>query len=141
MSIISDETKAMLRRFLEARDRRDELKIAATKAENEYREQEAEVHAALSEGIEGSLKIPLGDPYGTVSFVPKQTPYAKIINKEKLMIYLEQRALVDEYTEPSNFARGRLNELVREMDEAKEAMPPGLEISKKRFVQITRQKG
>ena len=140
IEIIPEATKAMLRRFLELRDVRDASKAAAEDAEKAYREAEAEVHEALSESIDGTLKVPLGPPWGTVSFLPQATTYANVINDRKLEDYLEQRAMMDEYTKPQ-LVKGRLNELVRELEEAGDEMPPGLETYKKRYVRITRKKG
>lgn len=138
--MISEADKAKLRRLMEARDKRDKAKVALSAAEEAYREIEAEVHEELSSSIAGTLKVPLGPPWGTVSFLPKKTIYAKILNPDKLLEYLEQRAMVDEFTEPK-LVSGRLNEMVREIDETGERMPPGLDSSPRRYVQITKQKG
>jgi hypothetical protein len=137
--VIPEAAKAKLRRLMEARDKRDKAKKALETAEKDYREIEAEVHEELSESVEGTLKVPLGPPWGTVSFLPKSTTYSNVLNEDRLLEYLEDRALVDEYTKPS-VVKGRLNELVREIEDTGEQMPPGLDAYKRRYVQITKQK-
>jgi hypothetical protein len=140
IELIPESTKALLRRFLELRDAKEMAEAAADTAKKEYREAEAELHEALSEGTDGTLRVNLGPPWGTVSFLPQATPYATVINERKLEDYLEERQMMDEYSKPA-LVKGRLNELVREMDERGERMPPGLEIYKRRYIRVTRQKG
>lgn len=137
--MISDADKAKLRRLMEARTKRDADKAALETSEADYREIEAEVWEELSEALEGTLKVNLGPPFGTVSFLPKQTTYANILNADRLLEYVEERAMIDELTEPK-LVKGRLNELVRELEETGAKMPPGLDSYKKRYVQITKQK-
>lgn len=137
--MINDKDKAKLRRMMDARVKRDADKKAAEKSEEEYREIEAEVWEELSEALEGTLKVNLGPPHGVVSFLPKSTTYANILNADKILEYLEDRAMMDEMTEPK-LVKGRLNELVRELEETGATMPPGLDSYRRRYVQITKQK-
>lgn len=137
--MISEKAKAKLRRFMEARDQRDKDKVALEQSEAAYREIEAEIHEELSD-LAGTLKVPLGPPWGTVSFLAKKTTYANILNPDRLLEYLEERAMMDEMTEPK-LVKGRLNELVRELEETGAEMPPGLDSYPRRYVQITKQKG
>lgn len=140
IELISAEVKAALRRFLELRDEKDETAAAATAAKKAHDEAELELHDMLSTGIEGTLKIDVGPPYGVVSFLPQETKTANVINERKLEDYLEEHDLVVEYSKPG-LVQGRLSELVRECDERNEKYPPGLEKFTKRYVRVTRQKG
>jgi hypothetical protein len=131
---------AMVRRLMESREKRDELKTAAENAEKEYRATEADVWEALEGSpLKPPYKVDLGEPYGVVSFHPKETYYGRVIDKEKALDYFESRAMVDEVTEPK-IVMARVNEIVREAIEGDGSMPDGLDFYAKRFVSITKQK-
>lgn len=151
MSVIDPAMQAKLRRLIDARVDRDEKKKAAEEAEREFREIEAEVYDAFTgededdldgdSGIKGTLKVDLGEPYGTVAFRTRRTPYGRVIpgKEEELLKYLEQRALVDEFTQPK-FSKKRLNEMARDADEQGIELPPGMDFYINRGMTITRQK-
>jgi hypothetical protein len=131
---------ARFRRFMELREKRDADKLAAEKSEKEYRRAEQDLWDDLEESpIKGSLKVDLGYPYGVVTFGPQLRHYGRIIDIDAAMEYLEQRALVDEFTTPK-ISAARVNELVRTSLEAKQAPPDGFDFYSKRYVSITRQK-
>lgn len=138
--MLSHSDIALLRRLVEAREKRDEAAKAARAAEQEYREIEAEVHEELSEGPMTRLNnVDLGPPYGRVSFHAKETYYGRIIDKEAALEYIEDRAMLDEMTEPK-IVMARVNEIVREAVEDGERVPPGMDYYARRYVQITRQR-
>jgi hypothetical protein len=138
--VISEDAIKQLRRLMELRTKRDETKKAAEEAEKEYRDAEADVYEALSDGPMDRLNnIDLGEPWGKVSFHAKETIYSRVIDPDALMEYFEQRAMVEEVTEPQ-FSKARLNEIAREAVEAAAQMPKGLDFYPRRFVQITRKK-
>lgn len=136
-----DQTQiGLLRRLMEAREKRDEAEKAKRSAENEYRDIEAEVHEALADGPMTRLNnVDLGPPWGRVSFHAKETYYGRIIDKEAALEGFENRALVEEMTEPK-IVMARVNEVVREAIEEGSRMPPGVDFYAKRYVQITRQR-
>lgn len=126
---------------MELRTKRDEDKKTAENSEKAYREAEADVYEALSDGPTDRLpNIDLGEPWGKVSFHAKETIYSRVIDEEALMEHFEQRAMVEEVTEPQ-FSKARLNEIARDYVEQAEKLPPGLDFYPRRFVQITRKKG
>lgn len=138
--MISAESVSQLRRLMELRDIRDTTKKAAETAEEEYREAEADVYAALEESpVTGSTKVDLGDPWGVVSFYPRTTIFGKIIDPNKAQEHFEQRAMVDEISAPK-FVMKRINEIVRDAREQDIPMPPGISWYERRGVTITRQK-
>lgn len=147
MSIVSDDAKAKLRRLMEARTKRDELKTALEDAEADFREQEAEVFEALEELRDpndpspkrSAIKVHLGDPWGTVSFRARETTFGRIIDEEAAMEYFEQRQMIEEVTGPK-FVKARLNEIARDHREQGIDMPPGMDYYPQRGVTITRQK-
>jgi hypothetical protein len=140
MELISPQHKAMLRRFLELRDAKNETAAAAAAAKKEHDDAELELHDTLKEALAGTLKVDLGPPYGVVSFLPQESKKANVINEKKLMRYLEDRQLTEEYSSPG-LVKGRLNEMIRDFDERNEEYPPGLEKFTKRYVRVTRPKG
>lgn len=138
--MLSEEVVSKLRRLMEAREKRDTEKKAAEISEAEYREVEAEVYEAFEENpISGSLKVDLGEPWGTVSFSPQETYYGRIIDPDAALEYYEGRAMSDEVIQPK-FAKRRINEDVRERIDNQQSMPPGVDYYANRFVRITRQK-
>lgn len=139
--MIDQEAVNKLRRLMEARQLRDEDKAAAEASEAAYREIEAEVHEALADGpVDRLNNIDLGPPYGKVSFHAKETTYGRIIDADKALEHFEKRAMVDEVSAPK-FVMARINEIVREAEDSGQQMPPGLDYYKRRYVQITKQKG
>lgn len=137
---VGQDAAAKLRRLMEIRQRRDEANVAAEATEKEYREYEADVWDDLEASpITGNLKIDLGAPYGVVSFRPNETYYGRIIDKEAAMEYLEQRAMMDEVTQPKVVMR-RITEIVNEHREQGKNMPPGMDFYAKRYITITKQK-
>lgn len=139
--MIDEAAKAKLRRLMDARRTRDEDAAAAKESEDEYRDLEAEVYNDfLQSGVKGSVKVDLGEPYGTVRFQGRETYFGRIIDKEAALEYFEQRALVDEMTVPQ-ISKKRLNELVNTIMESQDnSMPPGIDFYARRGMTITQQK-
>lgn len=136
-----EQFRSKFRRLMELRVERDETKKAAETAETDYRGYEAELWDELSSSpLEGSIKLDIGLPYGIVAFTPTETFYARVIDEDVALEGFEQRAVVEEYTEPK-IAKGRLNELVRECIEQNQKLPPGVDWYARRPIKITRQKG
>lgn len=139
--MISDSAVSRLRRLMELRQKRDEAKTAAESAEKEYRQVETEVYEELAENpIQGTLKVDLGEPWGVVSFLGRETYFGRVVDKNAAYEYYEQRAMVDELTEPK-FVMRRVNDEVRAALEQGASMPPGVDYYARRGVTITRQKG
>lgn len=133
---------------MEVRTARDEAKKALEIAEQEFRDMEADVYEALEalrdpndpSASRSTLKVPLGEPWGTVAFRQRETIYGRVYDAEAAMEYFEQRAMVEEITEPK-FAKARLNEIARDHYEQGADLPPGVDYYPNRGVTITRQKG
>lgn len=128
------------RRLVELRDERDLTKKAYENAEKDYREKEAELYTDIEESpFSGSIPLELGDPYGRIVFTPRRTYYGKVVDAEKALEYLEQRAMIDDYTE-SKVVSKRLNEMAREHVEADRPLPEGFDFSVRQGITITREK-
>jgi hypothetical protein len=137
---ISPEAVAQLRRFMELREARDVTKKAAENAEKEYRDAEGDVYEALEASpVKGTLKVDLGDPWGVVSFAPRETYFGRIYDDYAALEHFEERAMVDELTTPK-FVMKRVNEIVRDCVEQGVKPPPGIDYYARRGVTITRQK-
>ncbi len=140
MTLIGEDLAKKFRRLMELRERRDADKLASENSEKEYRELEAEVWEEYDESpLEGAIKVDLGGDYGTVTFVPKETYYGRIIDREKALEHFENRAMIDEVTEPKP-VMARIHEIVRDVIDQGGSMPPGLDFYAKRYIQITRKK-
>lgn len=138
--MIDEAAKSKLRRLMEARQRRDELKKALEEAEADFRSMEADVYDALDESdIEGTVKVDLGNPWGTVSFRTRETLYGRIYDEDAALTYFNDRAMTDEVSAPK-FVKKRINEIVRDHHEQGLDMPPGVDYYPQRGVTITRQK-
>ena len=139
--MISEDDKKMLRGLLEARQQHDEAKAAEQAAKGEKERIEAEVYERFDDsGFTGTLKVDLGEPWGTVAFRQRETYYARIIDPDAAAEYYEQRAMMDEVSAPK-FVMARLNEEVREALESSEGkIPPGLDYYANRGMTVTRQK-
>lgn len=131
---------ARFRRFMELRIKRDEAKVTFDKAESEYRQEEQALYDDLMMSpIKGAITVDLGGDLGTVRFTRRETYYAKVIDPDRLLDYLNGRALTEEATE-TKFSRKRLNELVNEALENHQNPPPGLDWSPSRGITVTRSK-
>lgn len=139
--MISQASLSKLRRLMELRAARDELVIAQKESERAYRDAETEVYEELSDAaVVGTVKVNLGEPWGVVSFLPRETYFGKIIDPQKALEHYNDRAMLEEMTEPK-FAMKRINEEVRECLEQGSTIPDGLDYYARRGVTITRQKG
>lgn len=138
--MISADQTATLRRFMELREARDEAKKTHDTAKKAYEEAELDLFEILNDSsLKGALKVDLGEPWGTVSFLPRETYYGKIIDEDEAVKHYEQRAMIDEVSAPK-FVMARINEEVREAMEGNGDMPPGVDFYAKRGVSVTRQK-
>lgn len=134
------ELVAKLRRVMDARMARDTAKAEAKRTEKEYREIEGEMWEMLDESVQlPPYKFDLGDPYGVVRFNNRETIYARVIDEDEAIEYFEKRAMLDDVSGPK-FTMQILNEMVRDLHERDEAMPPGVDFTPRRFLQITREK-
>lgn len=139
--MIPEESKSALRRLMEVRQKRDEAKKALELAERDFRECESDVFESLEDSdVKGTLKVDLGEPWGTVSFRTRETHFGNIFDEEAAIEYFEQRAQIDEVSAPK-FVKRRINEIVRDAVEQGADLPPGVDYYTQRGVTITRQKG
>jgi hypothetical protein len=143
--IFSPAFKRRCRALLKARDDYDEADKLAKALKKERDELELDVFE-LFENLLGdgqktgqTLPVPLGEPYGTVKFRPRETYYAKIVDEDELLEYLNERALTEEVSGTS-FVKKRLHEMVRTAKEHNSEMPPGLTFYTDRGMTITRPK-
>lgn len=138
--MIDQAAISALRRLMEARIERDEDAAKAKRSEATYREVEAEVYEQFEDsGTVGTIKVDLGDPFGVVSFRTRETYFGKIVDEDAALEYYEQRAQIDEVTQPK-FTMARINEEVRDRIEQGLSMPPGVTFTARRGMTITRQK-
>lgn len=122
--MISEESKSSLRRLMEVRTARDEAKRALEIAEAEFREKEQEIFDTMQEdGIKGTIKVELGEPWGEVAFRTRETVYGRIIDEDAATEHFKARGMLAELTAPK-FAKKRLNELVRDAREQGMSLPP-----------------
>lgn len=144
--MFSPEFIKACRRFMELRDVRDHTKQTAKTAEEAYREAEAEMWEQLAPPDPNDpdyklspTKVPLGQPWGTVTLGPRETHYARVIDADDAADHYENRGLVEEVS-TMKFNMGRLNEEVRQLIESGEKMPDGIDYYTKRFVAVSRPK-
>lgn len=127
------------RRLAELREKRDETKTAADNAEDDYRKYEADLYDELMESpMKGSRRFDLGPPFGTVVFTPRETKYGRIYDEDAAQEYFEQRAMMDEMTKPS-IEKRKVNELVRDLLDQGQPMPPGIDFTTNRGITISRK--
>lgn len=132
-----DELTSRVRRLVELRTIKDEAKIASDKAKREFEQYQAELFEEYEKSaLKGSLKVDLGGDFGTVQIVPRRTRFGRILDRDKALEYLNERALTEEYVK-EDFRMGRLHELVREHIEQKKPLPPGIDFYTKEFFTIT----
>lgn len=137
---MSDSTafKAKFARLLELREQRDIDKQAAKKSEAVYRECEAELWQELADaGIRGTLKFDFGE-LGSASFVSRATTYGKVSDKQTAIESLKALGLFDTINEES-IREGRLNELVRTMEETHQEFPDGIGSYQRKGISISRK--
>lgn len=139
--MISETALASLRRLMELREKRDVAKVALANAEKEYRDAEADVHEALSEGpVDRLPNVDLGEPWGKVTFHAKKTHYGRVEDADAAHEYFAQRAMLDDMSDVKMVDK-RINEEVRRALEEGTSLPPGLDFYTRDYVQITRTKG
>lgn len=128
------------RRLVELREKRDSDKAKAETSEKEYRTHEAELFDEMADGpIQGTIRLDLGEPYGTVAFTPKETPFGRILDNEAAVKYFEEQGMLEEVTR-QQFGKQKLNEIVRDFLDQGKPMPPGVDWYAKRGITISRSK-
>lgn len=145
---MSKRIETLGRKLIDARKRKDEAKIAKTKAEAAFRAAEAELWEVLQEehGRIKALDIDLGGIYGLVRFTRRETLYAQIVDPEALARAARETGRdqelikqADEAARKSDFREAPLNELVREALEHDQDLLDGLSFRADRGVTITRK--
>ena len=132
--------KNRFRRLAEYRQERDQDKLTAKKSEEAYREYEAELLAVLEDSdLKGAIQFDFGGDLGTISFQRRKTIFGKVIDKQLALQSLAAEDLEEQMTGTTIEAR-RLNELVRERDEAGEDLPDGIGFYEKKFVSISHKR-
>lgn len=138
--LINPDALAKLRRFMEARDKRDDLEAQLAEAKKDYTEIEGEVHLMLAMSPMSRLgNIDLGTPWGITSFGAMETTYARVLDEDLAKDHFAREG-ANNYIKQDKLVMARMNEEVRRAEEEGVAAPPGLDSYKKRYVQITRQK-
>jgi hypothetical protein len=138
--VLQTEAVEQLRRHTRLRQERDELKKAFEEAEKEYRASEDALYASLAENpIQGSVKVNLGEPYGTITFSPRETYFARIIDEDAAIEHYQQHGELDQMSN-RKFAMKRVNEEVRDCLEQGKPLPPGVDYYARHGVTMTRQK-
>lgn len=132
-----EEVKRKFRTLIALRDKRDQAKIAAKNAEQEYRDYEAALWEEMDEtGVEGALKVPLGSEFGTVTFTAAETMYGRVLDEHKLVDWLHANDLIESHTD-AKLSKARLNEIIRERLEAGEPLPEGADFTPTRYIKIS----
>jgi hypothetical protein len=133
------ELTAKLLRFMEAREERDATKKAASEAEREYREQEAELWEYIEES-DFDRSIPRVLPgYGRVLFTQKETPYGKAVDKQALREWARQNNLEGEIFSEPRVSDRKLNEIARDARDSHSGLPPGMDVNTRQYVAIERR--
>jgi hypothetical protein len=133
----ADPLKNKLRQLAEDRRARDQADLAKKAAERQYRQTEAEIIAMLEEsGQKGRITFNFGGELGTISFQKKSTIYGRVLDRNQALDVFEERAMVDEMTEPKISDR-RLNEFVRNELEQGNDLPDGIDYHERKFVSIS----
>lgn len=132
----AEELASRVRRLVELRTKRDETKIAYDNAKRDFERYQAEFFEEYQKSpLKGSIKVDLGG-LGTVQIVPRETKYGRILDRDKALAYLNERALTEEFIK-DDFRMARLHELVREHIEQKKPLPDGIDYYTKQFFTIT----
>ncbi len=101
---------------------------------------EQDLYEKLADGPVSRLpNVDLGPPWGKVSFGARETYYGRVIDDEAALAYFEQRAMIEEVSQPK-FTMKRINEIVRDSIEQGQSPPPGLDFYARRGVTVTRPK-
>lgn len=138
--MLQTEAVEQLRRHMEARRERDEAKKAFDEAEKAYRASEDALYSSLAENpIQGSVKVDLGDPWGVVTFAPRETYFARIIDAEAAQEHYQKHGSLEQVAS-QKFVMKRINEEVRDCLEQNTELPPGVDYYARHGVTITRQK-
>lgn len=138
-SLLSPQKMDQLRRFMEIRDRRDQLRVELKTAEEEYRDAEADLYEVLRT-IKGKVKVDLGEPWGWTGFGGSETVYATVHNEAEALEYYSKLASTAAVAGPK-LKMGILNSEVRTaLETPGTPLPPGVGWTKKRVVSVTRQK-
>jgi len=146
IEIISPALKDKLRSLVEARQKRDAAKTQWQKDKDDCEKIELEVFDMFEKPdangdpqIKGTLKVPLGEPYGTVAFRTREQFFAKIIDEDEIHEWYENRARLEEVSHPKFVMKHLNNDLRTRLEQGEEPMP-GTTYTTQRGMTITTQK-
>jgi hypothetical protein len=133
-----ERLETLARRVLEARadyEKKHKVKVSAEKAKAKA---EAELADTMEKQKLPSIKIELGDPWGTQEFGRRKKTLSSVFDKEAFIKWCKENHHETAYlgSEPR---KAPLNALVKEYDENGQELPPGVEPRITKYVQVTQR--
>lgn len=119
-----------------SREEYDKAKAAADAAKERRDQLTVEIHEAMEASGDKSLTRDIGPPWGEVRFVPNETVYGDVYDEDKLLEWLNDRALTDEWSAPK-LRKKAVNDAVKRARAARTNPPPGVQERITRYVTPT----
>lgn len=138
---MSERLGTRARRLLELRREKDATEKVADTARKRYLDEEREFWMDLYDELDDtkSITLNLGEGYGTHTFTRRETTTATITNEAEAVAALEAEGYGDAALGDRKIRKRVVNELIRDMEKSGQSFPAGLDIHKKRYIQISRK--
>lgn len=128
------------RRLVDLRRKRDATAKAASTAEKKYDEAEKDFWESLDDEEQSSVTLELGDGYGKVQLVRRETVTARVIDEDAAVAALEDEGLAEGFLGGPKIRKKALNEHVRDLLQSQQALPDGVDFNARRYIAITFKK-
>jgi hypothetical protein len=138
---MSESLATQGRRFVDLKDKRDQLKIEFEAAEKKFRDAEAAFWQAIDASEQKSAHFDLGPGYGEVQFTRRETITSTVLNPEEAAKALEEAGLADAILGSPAVRKKVLNEYVRDWIKSGQPMPKGIDFHARRYLTTTKKKG
>ena len=128
-----------LRRLVDTRRALAKASKEKERLGNMRRRLEAEVGDILRDEMKvKSYPVDLGEGYGWYRFTPNSTRYARVIDREQAIAALEERGHSRETLVTMKVREQQANELVNELLDHGQELPPGLDWYEREYVTMTK---
>ena len=137
---VSEPIDTRAQRLADLKDDMTRKRQIADAAEKRYREEERELWIDLKEehGNVKTVSVDLPDG-GTLQLQRRRTVTASILNKEEAVKALRAKGHGDELLGGPEIRKKILNELVRDLLEANQELPDGVDFNEKKYITITKR--
>jgi hypothetical protein len=136
---VSESARTLARRLVKAQEDTERAKNLAKQLEAAAKDAQEAFWDRMDDEGDTTRTMDLGEPYGKVQFVKRETPRARVLSKDVARAAIREAGLDEALLEDAAIRQAALNDYVREWLRSGEPLPAGIDVSFSRYVTITRK--